>query len=239
MVSPLRMEKHAAIADPFQEPWSPAWHLMQWVQAYNEHHGTQFGYAAVKRLVDCGILRQRVRGVHTEGVEYTFGSLRQLRRLLGTVPSVFISCAWTDPISTVQPMVEQLHAVHAITTFVCPWMDFVSSVGVRPSEHTDAMSTLDKASAFMVLVLTEKYLERFQVAGSGVQREVNLAVQLIQNGQGSKVLLASPDPTFAYRYILPELPEELKGPRGFNVVFGTPHAISLAACMDGVVSNRW
>ena len=239
MVSPLRMEKHPAITDPFQEAWFPASHLMQWVQAYNKHHGTQFGYAAVMRLVEARILRQRVRGVHTEGIEYTFGSPRQLRRLLAIIPSVFVSCAWTDHISTIQPMVEQLHAVNAITTFVCTSPareDLVSTVGVQPLEHTDAIGTLDEASTFMVLVLTEKYLERFQVAGSGVQREVNLAVQLIQNGQGSKVLLASPDPAFASRYILPELPEELQG-LAADGIFDTADTCGLAARMTSVASN--
>ena len=241
MVSPLRMEKHPAITDPFQEAWFPASHLMQWVQAYNKHHGTQFGYAAVMRLVEARILRQRVRGVHTEGIEYTFGSPRQLRRLLAIIPSVFVSCAWTDHISTIQPMVEQLHAVNAITTFVCTSPareDLVSTVGVQPLEHTDAIGTLDEASTFMVLVLTEKYLERFQVAGSGVQREVNLAVQLIQNGQGSKVLLASPDPAFASRYILPELPEELQG-LAADGIFDTADTCGLAARMTSVASNHW
>ena len=211
---------------------------MQWVTVHNMHHGTQFGYAAVERLVDRGILRQRVRGVYPEDMEYTFSSPRQLRRLLGTVPSVFISCAWTDSMYTIQPMVEQLHAVDAITTFVCTWADLASTVGVRPLEHTDAIGTLDEANAFMVLVLTEKYLERFQVAGSGVQREVNLAVQLIQNGQGSKVLLASPDPAFAHDHILPELPEELQG-LAADGIFDTADTCGLAARMTSVASNHW
>ena len=239
MTTLLRMENHPGITDPFQERWVPEWHLMRWVQAYNMHHGTQFGYAAVMRLVDCGILRHRVGGPATEGVEYTFGSPRQLRFLLGIIPSAFISFAWTDSMYTIQPMLEQLHPVNAIATFVCTSPareDLVSTAGVRPLEHTDAMSTLDEANAFMVLVLTEKYLERFQVDGSGVQHEVNLAVQLIQNGQGSKVLLASPDPAFASRYILPELPEELQG-LAADGIFDTADTCGLAARMTSVASN--
>ena len=241
MTTLLRMENHPGITDPFQERWVPEWHLMRWVQAYNMHHGTQFGYAAVMRLVDCGILRHRVGGPATEGVEYTFGSPRQLRFLLGIIPSAFISFAWTDSMYTIQPMLEQLHPVNAIATFVCTSPareDLVSTAGVRPLEHTDAMSTLDEANAFMVLVLTEKYLERFQVAGSGVQREVNLAVQLIQNGQGSKVLLASPDPAFAHDHILPELPEELQG-LAADGIFDTADTCGLAARMTSVASNHW
>ena len=241
MTTLLRMENHPGITDPFQERWVPEWHLMRWVQAYNMHHGTQFGYAAVMRLVDCGILRHRVGGPATEGVEYTFGSPRQLRFLLGIIPSAFISFAWTDSMYTIQPMLEQLHPVNAIATFVCTSPareDLVSTAGVRPLEHTDAMSTLDEANAFMVLVLTEKYLERFQVDGSGVQHEVNLAVQLIQNGQGSKVLLASPDPAFASRYILPELPEELQG-LAADGIFDTADTCGLAARMTSVASNHW
>ena len=241
MTTLLRMENHPGITDPFQERWVPEWHLMRWVQAYNMHHGTQFGYAAVMRLVDCGILRHRVGGPATEGVEYTFGSPRQLRFLLGIIPSAFISFAWTDSMYTIQPMLEQLHPVNAIATFVCTSPareDLVSTAGVRPLEHTDAMSTLDEANAFMVLVLTEKYLERFQVDGSGVQHEVNLAVQLIQNGQGSKVLLASPDPAFAHDHILPELPEELQG-LAADGIFDTADTCGLAARMTSVASNHW
>ena len=241
MTTLLRMENHPGITDPFQERWVPEWHLMRWVQAYNMHHGTQFGYAAVMRLVDCGILRHRVGGPATEGVEYTFGSPRQLRFLLGIIPSAFISFAWTDSMYTIQPMLEQLHPVNAIATFVCTSPareDLVSTAGVRPLEHTDAIGTLDEANAFMVLVLTEKYLERFQVDGSGVQHEVNLAVQLIQNGQGSKVLLASPDPAFAHDHILPELPEELQG-LAADGIFDTADTCGLAARMTSVASNHW
>lgn len=239
MLTVLRVEKHAAITDPFQERWVPASLVMQWVQAYNKHHGTQFGYAAVTRLVEDRILRQRVREVRTEGMEYTFGSPRQLRFLLDIIPSAFISFAWTDSMDTVQPMVERLRHVDAITTIVCTSpteVGLASTFGIEHFEHTQATGTLDEANAFMVLVLTEKYLERFQVDGSGVQREVNLAVQLIKNGQGSKVLLASPNPSFAFEHILPKLPKEVQRVGARRLIINTSDARALALRMSEVFS---
>ena len=127
---------------------------------------------------------------------------------------------------------------------LAPCVGHVSGVHVSRSvrfkrfQHKEATGTLKEAIAFMVLVLTENYLPRFQVDGSGVQRDVHLALQLIRKGQGGKVLLASPDPAFAVDRILPQLPAELHELAG-GAVFDTADGDVLAVHMTSVCSHLW
>ena len=241
MLGLLRTEKHGAMTDPFEERWFPASLIMQWVQGYNKHHGTSLGYAAVIRLVEGHILRQRVRRSDTQDPEYTFGSPHQLRSLLATIPSVFVSFAWDDSVDTIEPMLKQFHTVDAISTMVCtspPSAAFISTFGIRPFEHKEAMGVLDEENAFMLLVLTKQYLARLGKADSGVRREVTHAVELVKKGQGSKVVFASPDTTFAFESILPELPPELRELAGSSLIFNTADVRGLAERMTGVFPKQ-
>lgn len=72
------------------------------------------------------------------------------------------------------------------------------------------MGIVQEDNAFMLFILTPKYLERLRVAYSGVRREIDHAVTLAKANQGSKLLFGSLDPAFAIEHIVPELPAELR-----------------------------
>lgn len=91
------------------------------------------------------------------------------------------------------------------------------------------MAVLEENNAVMLLVLTDNYLQRLSVEGSGVAVEVQHALTLIRAGKGLRVLFASPDPDSASKDIVPKLPEELK--KLVKVVHNTHNPRRLAAAI--------
>lgn len=237
----LRLEKHAARTDPFAERWFPASSIMRWMQLHNKHHGTSLGYAAVVSLVEKFILRQRLRRADTQDPEYTFGSPRQLYRLLSMIPSVFISFAWTDSIDIIAPVVKQFQAMNSITTIICTApaaAAVISSIGIERFEHDQAIGVLDEENAFMLLVLTKAFSKRLDHPCSGVSREVAHAVELVKKGAGSKVLFASDNPSSAWDDVVPKLPTELQELVKSSLIFDTADVRGLAERMSGRLSSN-
>jgi hypothetical protein len=243
MLAVVRMENSPVMKDPFQYRLFTESCILQWVQSFNRHKGKSYGYAEVARLVENHIISQHMLRSVRSDVEgnihgqytlrsdsqdplYTFGSPRQLRRLLDAIPSVFVSFAWSDREHT-NALKMKLRAMAGVTVIVCSTpaaKAFINDKSIAAFEFMEAMGVKEGDNAFMLLVLTQNYIKQLAKhqmgVSTGVGREVEYAVRLVKDGHGSKLRFASPESN-AFDELVPKLPIELQELAQAGLIFDT------------------
>lgn len=182
----LRAEQAARIGvhDPFQMVTVPDTQVREWLASRPRHDDD----TDINSLLNANILQETASG------ELTFGSYDLYRQLRQQRPRVFFSLAWADrehsSVTALRSEIDRRGVADSVLCTDAAATDAMSTDGLAPWMRDIATPRVDH---YVVILLSDAYLRRAAISGSGVHTELTAAVSWMRK--------AAPGPD-AYKHIV-------------------------------------